>query len=405
MVNFTNSEIMERLLQTLVSKIGRKTHESFAVITVHTMLKTLEPKYNFLKFIVIKDTLYTEGIDAVSINPEMDFVESDDFREAVNELVKMTVKQLERNADFFFIKEFQDALKDIGLEKIAERVDLSDMQLEYIVDRKKVLRTDNSDVIEHVLKALACLLNRLLSEAQSIKTVADSVRQLEGKYKFLRYIEVIDTPDSEGFYVIRALPDINNAFSTRIAEALQELISEVSISIEWEGEESFVEVFKNELGEEYLSKIEKMGVNLSYIQTVLSRQEHEIITKKTLDTLVKIVGEKTHESFAVAALDDIIKNFEGAYDVLKYVKIDKSRYSEGVNAISIISEVNNVESYELAKALIKVIKMMGFTLGNKTISFIKDFKKQMGEEYILEIEKIGVNLHFLELKFVLNKRL
>ena len=405
MVNFTKSEIMERLLQTLVSKIGRKTHESFAVITVHTMLKTLEPKYNFLKFIVIKDTLYTEGIDAVSINPEMDFVESDDFREAVNELVKMTVKQLERNADFFFIKEFQDALKDIGLEKIVERTDLSDMQLDHIVDRKKILRIDNSDVVEHVLKALVCLLNRLLSEAQSIKTVADLVRQLEGKYKFLRYIEVIDTPDSEGFYVIRALPDINNAFSTRIAEALQELISEVSISIEWEGEESFVEVFKNELGEEYLSKIEKMGVNLSYIQTVLSRQEHEIITKKTLDTLVKIVGEKTHESFAVAALDDIIKNFEGAYDVLKYVKIDKSRYSEGVNAISIISEVNNVESHELAKALIKVIKMMGFTLGNKTISFIKDFKKQMGEEYILEIEKIGVNLHFLELKFVLNKRL
>jgi hypothetical protein len=405
MVNFTNSEIMERLLQTLVSKIGRKTHESFAITAVHTMLKTLEPKYNFLKFIVIKDTFYTEGIDAVSISPEMDFVESDDFREAVNELVKMTVKKLEGNADFFFIKEFQDALKDIGLERIVERVDLSDMQLEYIVDSKKILRSDNSDVVEHVLKALTCLLNRLLSEAQSIKIMADSVRMLEEKYKFLRYIEVIDTPDSEGFYVIRALPEINNAFSTRIAEALQELISEVSILIEWEGEESFVDVFKNELGEEYLSKIEKMGVNLSYIQTVLSRQEHEIITKKTLDALVKIVGEKTHESFAVATLDDIIKNFEGAYDVLKYVKIDNTHYSEGVNAISIASEVNNVESYDLAKALIKIIKMMGFTLGNKTISFIKDFKKQMGEEYILEIEKIGVNLHFLELKFSLNKRL
>ena len=41
MVNFTNSEIMERLLQTLVSKIGRRTHESYAVVAIDTILKVL----------------------------------------------------------------------------------------------------------------------------------------------------------------------------------------------------------------------------------------------------------------------------------------------------------------------------------------------------------------------------
>jgi len=400
MVNFTNSEIMERLLQTLVSKIGRRTHESYAVVAIDTILKVLEPKYDFLKYVTVNDTLYSEGIKAVSVMPEINSVEFDEFYKAVHELVLMTVKYLERNADFFFIRELQDALNDIGLGAIVEKLNLSCRQLEYIVDRTQTLRIDNSELVEHVLKALTFLLNRTLSGVQAIKTVADSIKNLEGEYKFLNYIEISDTPDSEGFYIIRALPDINNVSSAGIAEALQKIIEGVSISTEWEGEESFIDAFKGELGEKQLSKIEKLGVNLSHIQTRLSRMKHKEITKKTLDALVKLVDGRTHENFAVATLDDIIKKLEETYDVLKYIKIDKSRYAEGANAISIIPEVNNVKPYDLSKALREVIKMTGTHLGNKTTSFIEDFKKQIGKEYIQEIEKIGVSLHFLELKFM-----
>jgi len=400
MINFTNFEIMERLLQTLVSKIGRRTHESYAVVTIDTILKTLEPKYDFLKYVTVNDTIHSEGAKAVSVMPEINSVGSDEFYKAVHELVLMTVKYLERNADFFFIREFQYALNDIGLGTIGENLDLNRRQSEYIAGKTQTLQIDNSGLVEHVLKALTFLLNRTLSEEQAIKTVADSIKNFEGKYKFLNYIEMSDTPDSKGFYIIRALPDINNVFSAGIAEALQKIIREVSISIEWEGEESFIDAFKSELGEKQLSEIEKIGVNLSHIQTTLSRMKHEEITKKALDALVKIVGERTHESFAVVTIDNIIKKLEETYDALKYIKIDKSRCAEGANAISIMPEVNNVEPYELAKALRDIIKMTGTHLGNKTTSFIEDFKKQFGEEYIQEIEKIGVNLHFLELKFM-----
>lgn len=400
MINSTNSEIMERLLQTLVSKIGRRTHESYAVVAIDTILKVLEPKYDFLKYVTVNDTLYSEGSKAVSVMPEINSVEFDEFYKAVHELVLMTVKYLERDADFFFIRELQDALNDTGLGAIVEKLNLSCRQLEYIVDRTQTLRIDNSELVEHVLKALTFLLNRTLSGVQAIKTVADSIKNLEGEYKFLNYIEISDTPDSEGFYIIRALPDINNVSSAGIAEALQKIIEGVSISTEWEGEESFIDAFKSELGEKQLSKIEKLGVNLSYIQTRLSRMKHKEITKKTLDALVKTVDGRTHESFAVATLDDVIKKLEETYDVLKYIKIDKSRYAEGANAISIIPEVNNVKPYDLSKALREVIKMTGTHLGNKTTSFIEDFKKQIGKEYIQEIEKIGVSLHFLELKFM-----
>ena len=400
MPNLTNFEIFERLLKTLVSKIGRRTHESYAVVTIHTILKVLEPKYNFLKYVTVKDALYSEGVDAIIISSDINSVDSDEIIKAANEIVKMTVKYLERDADFFFIREFQDALNDIGLEIVVENLDLNCMQQAYIVDRKQTLKIDHSEVAEHVLKALAFLLNRTLSEMQAIKIVADSVKKLQEKYEFLENIEMSDTPDSESFYVIRALPAINNVFSARMAEAIQKIIGEVILSIEWDEEEPFIDAFKNELGEEQLAKIEKMGVKLSQIQLALSQLEHEIITKKALDALVIIMGEKTHESFAVATLDNMIKNLKETYNVLKYVKIDKSRYSEGTKAIGIMPEVNNIEPYELAKAIREVIKTAGIHLGDETTSFIEDFKKQLGEKYILEIEKIGVNLHFLELKFL-----
>ncbi|MCJ2534270.1 MAG: hypothetical protein LN364_03435, partial [Candidatus Thermoplasmatota archaeon] len=136
MPNLTNFEIFERLLKTLVSKIGRRTHESYAVVAIHTILKVLEPKYNFLKYVTVKDALYSEGVDAIIISSDIDSVDSDEILQAANEIVKMTVKYLERNADFFFIREFQDALNDIGLEIVVENLDLNCMQLAYIVDRK-----------------------------------------------------------------------------------------------------------------------------------------------------------------------------------------------------------------------------------------------------------------------------
>ena len=81
------------------------------------------------------------------------------------------------------------------------------------------------------------------------------------------------------------------------------------------------------------------------------------------------------------------------------IKIDKSQYTEGADAISIMPEVNSVESYKLGKAIREIIKMTHKHLGDKSYNFIEEFKNKLGDKYLSEIEKIGVNLHFLELKF------
>jgi len=401
MSNLTNSEVVKHTLQALISKIGRRTSEGFAVITIDKILKELEAKYDFLKYIEVQNTIYSEGMGAVNILPDIDSVESSVFYKFINDLIRYAVRHLKRGADFFFIRELREAIDDIADLKLEQKgIDLRHMQVQYIVNRKQVLKIKNSEVIENLIRVLTCLLKKILPEKQAVKTVTNSVRKLERNYDFLKYIEMGDTPNSEGFYAIKVLPDINNVFSVKMAEAIEKLIGEVSTSIVWDAKESFIESLENELGEEQLSRIKKMGVNLSHIKTVLLQKGHEEVAGKALEALVTVVGRATSEGFAIVTADKVIKKLGNMHDVLKYIEIDRSRYSEGKAAISIKPEINSVKSYELGKALRDVIKITGTFLDNKsTASYIEEFKKQLGKEYLYEIEKIGVNLHFLELKF------
>ena len=55
MPNLKNSEIVGHILRGLISKIGRRTSEAFAIVTIDTILKELEPTYDFLKYIKVQD--------------------------------------------------------------------------------------------------------------------------------------------------------------------------------------------------------------------------------------------------------------------------------------------------------------------------------------------------------------
>ncbi len=400
MFNLTNSEVIDHILRAFIRVIGRRTSESYAVVTIDNVLKEIEPTYDFLKYIEIKNTLYSEGVNAVTINPNVNFVEPERFYRAINELIKNTVIYCKKNSDFFLIKEFQEAIGDIdGLLLKEKGIDLGLMQFQLIVDRQQIFKIKNSEVIEHVIKTLTCLLNRKFPEKQAIKNVIASIKKLEEKYDFLEYIGMTDIPDSKGFYFIRITHDINNVLSAKMADAIQELIEDVCKSIEWKNGQSFIEDFKNELGEEQLSKLEKIGVKLKDIQVSMLRPENELLVKKTLDALVNILGNRTSESFAVVTIDTIINQLEEKHGVLKYITIDKSRYTDTVDAIRVIPDINSVDSYKIGKAIREIIKMVHADIGDKTYGFIEEFKNRLGDEYLTEIEKIGVNLNLLEMKF------
>ena len=399
MSNLKNSQVIKHVLQTLVSKIGRRTSEGFAMVILDNALNELMSRYDFLRYVKIKDTFYSEGIDAVSVSSEIDLVDTAKFYNAVRDIIEMTVKYVKEKANFFFIKEVQEALNDIyNLNLKEQNIDLNRMQFQFIVDKKQEVKMKNSEMVEIVISALNNIINQKFPGAQKTKTMINSIRKLGEKYDFLKHVEISDEPTSGGLYLIQALSGINNAHPIDVAEAIQKIICDVGESLDWKDGESFIETLKREIGEKHLA-LEGMGVNLEHIKFVLMRQGHEVLVKKTLEALIDTVSKNTSEGFAVVAIDTAIGKLEEKHNILRYIKIDKSRYAEGANAISIMPEINNVESYKLGKAIREVIRMVGKELGSKTTLYIEDFKKHIGTKYLHEIERIGVNLHFLELKF------
>jgi len=399
MSNLKNSQVIRYVLQILISKIGRRTSEGFATVILDTVLNELMSRYDFLRYVEIKNTFYSEGIDAVNVSSEIDLVDTAKFYNAVRDIMEMTVKYVKEKANFFFIKEVQEALNDIyDLNLKEQNIDLNLMQFQFIVDKKQEGKMKNSEMIEIVIGALNNIINQKFPGAQKTKIMINSIRKLGKKYDFLKHVEISDEPTSGGFYLIQALPGINNTHQIDVAEAIQKIICGIGESLDWKDGESFIESLKREIGEKHLA-LEGMGVNLEHIKFVLMRQGHEVLVKKTLEALIDTVSKNTSEGFAVVAIDTAIGKLEEKHNILRYIKIDKSRYAEGANAISIMSEINNVESYKLGKAIREVIRMVGKELGSKTALYIEDFKKHIGTKYLHEIERIGVNLHFLELKF------
>ncbi|MCX6664773.1 MAG: hypothetical protein NT038_01745 [Euryarchaeota archaeon] len=402
-----NSELVRYLLQAFVSVVGRRTSENFAMVTLDTIVKQLEPKYNFLKFIEINPSRYSDGKDAISINPEINSIRPSDLGEALNEILDRGTESLDKKTDHYVKREIKDALGSM-YELINKKLELNlhVTQSEYLVDADVrriipgIVQIKNSEVVEPVLGVLINLLNGEFSEADVMKTMITFIKNLEGKYDFLKYIEISDSPDSDGFFVVRARPEIDDVLTITFREAMQKLIEEIGKSTHLKTQLSFIKDFKMALAPADLEKIKEMNINLDQIGEILHRRENELLFKKALDAIVGVVSRKTSKSFAVALLDTIIEKLRDGHKVLRYVVINKSRYADGIDSICILPEVNSVTSYELGKGLKEILKKTRENLGYKHTSFIEDFQKQLGDEYLAEIEKMGVNLYMIELKFI-----
>ena len=146
-----------------------------------------------------------------------------------------------------------------------------------------------------------------------------------------------------------------------------------------------------------LQKISEIGVKLDHIKVQLESQKHKETAQKILETLFDLLTERTSKDSAVTALNTAIINLQKDYEVLRFIKLDTSKIDEGVDIFQVAPEINNVESYKFGKAFREMIKILHDIFGDKT--FVSDFKNRLGDEYLQEVEKMGVNLHFLELRF------
>ena len=148
MVEIENSEIIRKVLNTLVSISGRKTTEGYAVSVMDTLIKRLEGTYEFLKHVEVSDTRFLEDDATISVMSDIDSVPSTEIGKAIHDIIVTMNESLGKDAGHFFIKEisrnigndYHSTIKDMG-------VDLGLMQLEHEVNEleKRVFGTRKTD--------------------------------------------------------------------------------------------------------------------------------------------------------------------------------------------------------------------------------------------------------------------
>ena len=143
-----NSEVMRKVLTTLINISGRKTTEGRAVFVMDSLIKKLEGTYDFLKHVEVTDTRFLEDGVFITVMSDLDSVSSTEVGTAIHAIIVTMTEMMGRDAGHFFMKEISRNIGDEYYSTISDMgVDLSLMQLEHEVNEmeKRLLKTRKND--------------------------------------------------------------------------------------------------------------------------------------------------------------------------------------------------------------------------------------------------------------------
>jgi len=131
MGNYKNSDVLSAVLRSLYAVAGRRTTKSFAATVIGSIIKTLETRYDFLKYVRIDERGQLLDDKVIAIAPEIDSVEPAKIGKAIEAIVRVVYMDIIGKAGLFFITE----LKRIAGEEIISElkkfdVDLATLQIE-----------------------------------------------------------------------------------------------------------------------------------------------------------------------------------------------------------------------------------------------------------------------------------
>jgi len=134
MKRVSNSDIIEKIIVIIITIAARRTSATAASAFMEAILKTLERKYRFLKYITVKNIAYFEGdaSDALEIKrTQIDSIDPEEIGRAAESIIRVLCMDLEEETGLFFIQEIKDNLDSDYTEYLEKcGVDLELLKLE-----------------------------------------------------------------------------------------------------------------------------------------------------------------------------------------------------------------------------------------------------------------------------------
>jgi len=397
MPQLENSELIGGLIRSITFVLGRRTSDTYANVVIGNAIKELSVKYNFLNKVKIKRTKYRELSENLVIDSDIEDIESKEVGKATKEFIEIIIKMMGKNAGYYFIKEIKEDLP-YEYEQSIKRydIDLDYLQSQFITDVKMSSKTGikNSDVLSYSIQVISDILDRELGRNTSFSTISELVERLNTVYDVFKYVTINDIRVIQGVNILSIDPQVDSMDPIDIGNSIQKIVQELHDILGERAGESFITKFKNYFNTDYLFKLQEMGVNLDIIELKI-----EVVIKNVFKTLVNVLSDSSNPSNSIMLVDSILRKFENKYQCLKHIKIDNKLFLEGKDEVVISSEIESVKGYELGRAIQSVLEDIAGSLGkNAGLVYIQKFRRRLGKAYILRIEKLGVNLHMLELK-------
>ena len=129
----------------------------------------------------------------------------------------------------------------------------------------------------------------------------------------------------------------------------------------------------------------------------MSDIENSVLLKAVLKAIYITVARRTTQSFAVVVIASIIRTIEEKFVFLKHVQIHTDVNLEDFVGIS--ADLNSVHPAKIGEAIEAIVQLVSMDLKEKAGRyFIKEIKKNMGEEINSKLRECGVDLDLLMLQ-------
>lgn len=254
-LKISNSDLLRNLVKVLFDILDKDFGRDASFKTMSGLVSRLGTEYEILRHVKINDIRSIQGIDIVTIDPDVNNIDSLDIGAGLQRILQELNNYYADEGGYDFIEKLKGRLSSdysFQLEKIG--IDLDVIQL------KKEL------VVKHVMIALVDVLSQSSNPSFAIMIVNNVLKKFYDKFEFLNKIKIDGKHFSKGSDGVAVSPEIESVNSSELGRGIQKVVEDLIASLGEEAGENFIEIFKKRLGKAYVLRIEEMGVNLHMIE-------------------------------------------------------------------------------------------------------------------------------------------
>lgn len=131
MAKTKNSVLLSSVIKAIYTVASRRTTSKFADETVGSTIRTLENKYDFLKYVKINKDAVSDSGFAISVSKEVDSIHPTRIGKAIESILRIVYNDMNEEAGLYFVSELKEYAGDDVTKGIFNcDVDLDQVQIE-----------------------------------------------------------------------------------------------------------------------------------------------------------------------------------------------------------------------------------------------------------------------------------